>query len=232
MGGLLSLEEKVNLHTVMITYNRLELTKQAFASYLETRTGPGSMVIVDNGSTDGTVEWLHGLAKEYADTDNWPTFVLTFPLGENKYPGYACNTGWEQAPPDTVLLHRADNDFVFLPDWETHVRLMFTANPDLGQLGLRTGEEELHNLHNVGGNCVIRKELFDEGLRYDERPWPKIAKKVPGYTEDSFLSPEVRKMGWEWDRVRQPCIKDMAGNIGDGRYDEYLRQTRVDRGIR
>jgi glycosyltransferase involved in cell wall biosynthesis len=201
----------------MVTYNRLELTKQAIRSYRETATGPGTLVVVDNCSTDGTWEWLH-------KQDD----LRVVPLEKNMYPGFACNRGWELAPPDTVLLHRADNDFVFLPDWENHVRLMFTANPRLGQLGLRTGEEELHNLHNVGGNCVIRKELFDDGLRYDERPWPKIAKKVPGYTEDSFLSPEVRKMGWEWDRVRVPCIQPISQEDPD---DEYYRQTWADRGI-
>ena len=128
-----------------------------------------------------------------------------------------------------MLLHRADNDFVFLPGWDTHVRLMFTAHPNLGQLGLRTDEEELHNLHNVGGNNVIRKQLWDEGLRYDERPWPQIAKKVPGYTEDSFLSPRVRKMGWDWDRVQEPCIQSIGYEDPD---DPYYEQYVGDRGIR
>lgn len=216
----------MNLHTVMITYNRLDLTKQAVASYLETRTGPGSLIVADNASTDGTREWL----LSYHDPSSPGHFgAKSIFLTENKYPGYATNRGWEQAPPDTVLLHRADNDFVFLPDWEIHVRLMFTANPRLGQLGLRTDEEELHNGHNVGGNCVIRKELWDEGLRYDERPWPKIAAKVPGYTEDSFLSPRVKRMGWEWGRVTQPCIRSISQESED---DPYYQQTWRDRGMR
>ena len=212
----------MNLHTVMITYNRLDLTRQAIASYLATVTGPATLAVVDNNSTDGTREWLTDLYED-AVIDNLHL------LDRNMYPGYACNYGWSHAPQGTVLLHRADNDFVFLPDWETHVRLMFSANEQLGQLGLRTGEEELHNTHNVGGNCVIRKQLFDEGLRYDERPWPKIAKKVPGYTEDSFLSPEVRKMGWWWDRVKQPCIRPIGYESPD---DPYYQSTWADRGIR
>ena len=209
----------MNLHTVMVTYNRLELTKQAIQSYLETRTGPSYLIVVDNGSEDGTEEWL--MSTEYEGDE-------VRLLRGNKYPGFACNRGWELATPDTVLLHRADNDFVFLPDWETHVRLMFTANPRLGQLGLRTDDEELHNSHNVGGNCVIRKELWDAGLRYDERPWPKIAKKVPGYTEDSFLSPQVREMGWEWGRVQQPCIRPIS--VEDPS-DPYYVKAWADRGI-
>ena len=103
---------------------------------------------------------------------------------------------------------------------------MFSANEDLGQLGMRTGEQELHNLRNVGGNCVIRKALWDQGLRYDERPWPKI--KTPGYTEDSYMSPEVRRMGWEWDRVRQPCIESLAD---EDPTDDYYLKSWEDRGI-
>lgn len=212
----------MNIHTCMITYNRLDLTKQAIQSYLENTTGPWSLVIVDNASTDGTQKWLYDFAA------GWSSRRQILLLDENKYPGFATNRGWEAAPPDTVLLHRADNDFVFLPGWDTHVRLMFSAVPELGQLGLRTDEEELFNQHNVGGNCVVRRELWDAGLRYDERPWPKIAKKVPGYTEDSFLSPQVRKMGWEWDRVQQPCIRSISFEDPE---DEYYVQTWKDRGI-
>jgi len=210
----------MNIHTVMVTYNRLELTKQAIESYFATRTGPGSLMVVDNNSTDGTREWL--------DKARFDGPFQVWLLPENRYPGYATNRGWEMAPGDPVLLHRADNDFVFLPDWETHVRLQFSINEHLGQLGLRTDEEELHNPHNVGGNCVIRKALWDEGLRYDERPWPKIAAKVPGYTEDSFLSPAVRKLGWEWGRVTQPCIRSISRESTE---DPYYRQTWKDRGI-
>jgi glycosyltransferase involved in cell wall biosynthesis len=209
----------MNIHTVMVTYNRLELTMAAIKSYFETRTGPGSLTVVDNGSSDGTEEWLV--------TSEW--IHETILLRKNRYPGYATNRGWEYAPKDTVLLHRADNDFIFLPDWETHVRLQFSINERLGQLGLRTDDEELHNPHNVGGNCVIRKQLWDEGLRYDERPWPKIAAKVPGYTEDSFLSPEVRRMGWDWGRVTQPCIRPISSEDPN---DEYYIKSWQDRGMR
>ena len=211
----------MNIHTCLVSYNRLDLTKKAIASYLETVTGPWSLVVVDNGSTDGSREWL--MKRSDSEVGQRVSVIL---LSENKYPGFATNRGWEQAPPDTVLLHRADNDWRFLPDWETHVRLMFSANPKLGQLGMRTDQQELHNLHNVGGNCVIRKQLWDEGLRYDERPWPKI--KRPGYTEDSYMSPTVSRMGWDWARVTQPCIESLAD---EDPHDDYYLKSWADRGI-
>jgi glycosyltransferase involved in cell wall biosynthesis len=218
----------MKLHTVFITYNRLELTKQAIESYLETVTVPWTASIVDNGSTDGTEEW-------FFDRFNEEPIGFTA-LGENKYPGFAANLGWGFAfnwadgvdYPTPTHLHRADNDFIFLPGWCDEVERMFDANPRLGQLGMRTDEEEFFNGRNVGGNCVIRRELWDEGLRYDERPWPKIARKVPGYTEDSYMSPKVLRMGWEWDRVERPCIQSISY---EDPADPYYQQTWADRGI-
>jgi glycosyltransferase involved in cell wall biosynthesis len=212
----------VNIHTVMVTYNRLELTKQAVASYLDTVREPFSLVVVDNNSTDGTQAWL---TEQFAKGEIDRLLLLE----QNRYPGYATNHGWKLAPPDTTLLHRADNDFIFLPGWDTHVWEQFANRPLLGQLGLRTADEEMHNDNNVGGNCVIRKVLFDRGLRYDERTWPQISRKIRGYTEDSFMSPKVVQMGWEWDRVTQPCIQPISQESPD---DAYYQQTWADRRIR
>ena len=48
----------LKLHTVFVTYNRLELTKRAIESYMETVTVPHQFIPIDNASTDGTREWL------------------------------------------------------------------------------------------------------------------------------------------------------------------------------
>jgi glycosyltransferase involved in cell wall biosynthesis len=204
----------MKIHTVFITYNRLELTKQAIESYFETVTLPHTVWVVDNRSEDQAE-----LLRLEGD------FGISL-LDENRYPGYACNRGWEYAPKDAELLHRADNDFAFLPGWCEEVEHRFSENPNLGQLGMRTDEEELHNGHNVGGNCVIRRELWDAGMRYDERPWPQI--RVSGYTEDSFFSPEVVNRGWEWSRVQVPCIRSLSFEDPE---DEYYIKTWADRGI-
>lgn len=204
----------MKIHTAFITFNRLELTKQAIQSYLDTVTVPFSLIVVDNASEDGTGRWL-----QESHTRN----AL---LPENKYPGYACNLGWAKAGSDVTHLHRADNDFKFLPGWCDHIQAMFALNPTFGQLGLRTGEEELWHPQNVGGNCIIRRELWDQGLRWDERPWPEI--KTPGITEDSYFSPEVKRMGWDWGRAEQPCIQPISFEDPD---DPYYIKTWADRGI-
>jgi glycosyltransferase involved in cell wall biosynthesis len=202
----------VKIHTVFISYNRLDLTKEAIQSYLATVTVPYSYIVVDNGSSDGTQDWL-------AQSEH-PCMLL----GENFYPGYACNRGWETAPADADFLHRADNDFTFLPGWCDAVASRFHSSK-VGQVGLRTGDEELGAQFNVGGNCVIRRTLWDQGLRYDESPWPEYP---PGYSEDSYFSPAVREMGYHWTRVKVPCIVSLAsGDLNDPYYQESYGARRI-----
>jgi len=57
----------LKLHTVFITYNRLELTKRTIESYLETVTLPFSLWVVDNASTDGTQEWIFLLPPDHTN---------------------------------------------------------------------------------------------------------------------------------------------------------------------
>lgn len=205
------------LHTVFISYHRPELTERAIYSYVETVTLPHTIMVVDNGSERPVEDML-------ATLHNDGVIDSLMLLGENRYPGFACNRGFELAPPDAVLLHRADNDFEFLPGWCEQVTMEFVS-PRLGQLGLRTDEEECNSPINVGGNMVLRRELWDNGLRYDERPWPEYP---TGWSEDGFMSPQVRAMGWNWRRVRRPCIRALA----DGDWsDEYYIKSYGDRGL-
>jgi glycosyltransferase involved in cell wall biosynthesis len=214
----------MKLHTVFISYNRLELTKRAIESYRATVTGDDFYVrVVDNGSTDGTGEWL-GEASNQDLIDDY------FLLGENRYPGYACNYGWEETHTPVTHFHRADNDHIFLPGWCEEAERMFQDAPTLGQLGLRTDEEELFVKMNTGGNCIIKRELWDLGLRWDERSWPQLREEVgPGFTEDSLLSHQVKKMNYYWDRVERPCIQPISHESAD---DPYYIRSWTDRGIR
>lgn len=202
----------MKIHTVFVTYNRLEASKKAISSYLETVTLPFTYLVVDNGSSDGTKEWLNAFEHPY------------LALPRNHYPGYACNRGWEAAPDDAVLLHRADNDFSYREGWCEEVVERLEEDPMLGQLGLIPGTIETATM-NVGGNCVIRRELFDLGLRYDERPWPEFP---PGYTEDSFFSPKVEEMGYAWGRVSRQIIDGLTDARPD---DPYCQETYAARGI-
>lgn len=207
----------MQLHTALISYHRRELTQIAIDSYLATVTLPHTLVVIDNGSPYHEREWLLDYGQRHAFT--------TIFLPANRYPGFATNRAWEHAPPEATHLQRADNDFRFLPGWCDEVARMFTATPNLGQLGLRTDPEEDYAPFNVGGNCVINRHVWDAGTRWDERPWSEYP---PGHTEDSVMTPAVVGLGWGWDRVERPCIENLArADIDDPYYREVFAVRRI-----
>lgn len=199
----------------------------AISSFLETVTLPFTMTVVDNASTDGTQEWVLQESQQWP-AQNDPYVPWAWFLDKNYYPGYATNRGWESAPADATHLQRADNDMRFLPGWCDEVELRFRLKwRSLGQLGLRTREEEFACIHNTGGNCIISRDLFDKGLRYDERPWTAYP---PGCSEDSLFSPLIRKRYRKnWARVQRPCLESLAS--GDWE-DPYYQRSYGDRRIR
>lgn len=196
--------------TVVVSYKRPELLRQTLTSYLETVTGSYKLVVVDNGGSDEALD----VALELE--------VPVIELKTNHYPGGATNRAWEilaELEPD--YLHRSDNDVQFLPGWCDEITRRFEANPNLGQLGLRTLEEEGRH-PNVGGNCVVPTRVFTE-VRWREDAW------APGTaTEDYFFSVDVATAGYEWARAERPCI--IHHGTGSPQTDPYFVETWAARG--
>lgn len=201
----------MRLLTVVVSYNRPDLLKNTVGSYLDTVTLPHKLMIVDNGSDPETVDWLMSAA-------------ITLPLevrylGDNLFPGFATNFGWRVGLVDGNygLLHRSDNDVEYLPGWCDEMERMFDTYPLVGQLGLRTLEEEGPHAA-VGGNCVLRRQVYDAGVRYREEPWGAIVH------EDGYMSQTVVAAGWGWARVENPCIVHRGiADMGDPYYQETMR---------
>ena len=112
---------------VVPTWNALAYTKECLAALREVTEHPDwRVVVVDNGSTDGTLGWLRDQA--------WLT-VLAQP--ENLGYGRACNIGIAAARPgdDIVLLN---NDVVVDdPGWLARLQDAAHADPSVGIAGAR-----------------------------------------------------------------------------------------------
>lgn len=206
------------IFTVLVSYNRPELLWRTVKSYTQTKDAECELLIVDNGSGPQTRELVQAIS------DVGLARMLQLPA--NIYPGGATNGGWELARADCQFLHRSDNDIEYLPGWPDEVRLAFAAHPEWGQLSLRTDEEELFQ-DAVGGNNVIRREVWDAGVRYTEEPWSRVP------WEDGDFNQRVRAAGFGWGRVDEPCIV----HIGDKMLphidlsDPYYDETYEERGI-
>ncbi len=191
--------------TVVVSYKRPELLDRTLTSYLATVSLPYRLLVVDNGGSEANLE----IAAEY-DAE-------TVRLSTNRFPGYATNAGWDRLVSDEPLfLHRSDGDVEYLPGWCDEVSARFYVSPELGQLGLRTRQEE-GNHPNVGGNCVVRREVFEK-VRWQDSPWQRGTR-----TEDYHFSVAVAAAGFKWDRVQQPCIVHLG--TGTPKTDAYYAET-------
>jgi glycosyltransferase involved in cell wall biosynthesis len=176
------------LSTVMLCWNRLALSRRSLESYRATTTVPHELFLVDNGSTDGTREWMRsvdGVTGLVLMDRNDPAAALNEALGR-------CAGG---------LLHVMENDYLYAPGWDRWVVDCFERIPDLGQLGMIVGRPGLRGepraglVHlareNVCTTSVFRRELFfTHGVRVHGH-------YLGGrYPDDHDLSRQIRDAGW------------------------------------
>lgn len=213
-----------HVHSVIVSYKRKELTKLTLEGYLNTVSIPYSLIIVDNGSPPEMIDWLSSLD------------VPILLLGSNRFPGYATNRGWEKMPSETTLLHRLDNDTLLLPGWCEDAVECFKG-PKVGQYGLLAGGDMEWLMANqlypdnhmrgwtCGGNSIIRRTLFDQGIRYSEKPWT-----AGGYLEDTQMTVDVWGKGYERVFSTTPVMDYMSGAFPDADYDlEILKSRGLDK---
>jgi GT2 family glycosyltransferase len=116
---------------LIVTYGQLEVTRLCLAS-LQRAAGPTpfEVIVVDNGSTDGTVEYLRQVEK---------SALLPLRLREN-----AENRGFAAANNQAAELARAErlvllnNDTVVTPGWLERLLSHLDRDPSIGLIGPRT----------------------------------------------------------------------------------------------
>lgn len=108
---------------VIVTHNQLDVTKRCIESIRRhTAEGDYELIVVDNASADGTVDWL----KAQSD-------VRLIETGSNA--GYArgCNEGAAAATGDRILL--LNNDTVVTPRWLEQLALALDGGEDVAAVG-------------------------------------------------------------------------------------------------
>ncbi|WP_274649445.1 glycosyltransferase family 2 protein [Paenibacillus humicola] len=109
---------------IIPTYNALELVKrtvEAVRQHTDETETPYELIVVDNGSTDGTDEWCAGERVH----------LLSLPRNTG-FPA-ACNVGLRYARGDGLLL--LNNDVTVMPGWLSGLTAALTGIPDAGIAG-------------------------------------------------------------------------------------------------
>ena len=222
----------------LCTYNRLAYTKKTLRDIWATIEVPYYLVIVDNNSTDGTQDYISKLVgRNKADK-----VILN---DDNYYPGKATNIGWEAGLKefDATHLMRLDNDMHLSRGWDTLAEDYFDKIPNLGQLGIDNDaitdpRAKLREMTIngktinpwpgcVGGPSIVRRTLYDNGLRYDETPWEGSRSKMQ---EDSRLSSQVKSMGYLVGHMTDGLCWTFANKDNWKDYSDYYKKTMYDRG--
>lgn len=123
---------------LVLTWNGLDYTKKCVESILERSTYPNyELLVVDNGSTDGTVEYLKGLGSKIRTIFNETN--LGFAKGNN--------VGLQGLTNDVILLN---NDIIITQDdWIEKLQACADADPKVGVVGCRMTSPDGH-LHHAG----------------------------------------------------------------------------------
>ena len=190
---------------VIPTHNRLDLLQACVASVRAHTDEPYELIVVDNGSTDGTDDWCR--------RERIP--LLRLPRNEG-FPA-ACNKGLRAAVGDTLVL--LNNDTLATPRWLANLTAALYSSPDVGIVGPVTnyasGAQQVHypyadiaefmriavevNVSNpsrwkrterIVGLCfVFRRELMEKIGLLDER-------FSPGHYEDDDYCLRARLHGY------------------------------------
>lgn len=118
-------QEQIKATIVIPVLNNLRYTQQCIESLKRNTHVPYSVIVVDNGSTDGTRKWL----EEQKD------ILHVFNVSNLGF-GVAVNQGLLNAQtPYTVI---ANNDILFTPNWLSHLIAHAEKDKQIGLVGPRS----------------------------------------------------------------------------------------------
>jgi GT2 family glycosyltransferase len=103
---------------MMVTYNRLELTKKTFETTLKNTGCFYNLIVVDNCSTDGTIDWLNDdflLKKSNCLNSHFQYLSKNYGIAYGR--SYGLNLYNKRFKDETSILCTLDNDVVLQEDW-------------------------------------------------------------------------------------------------------------------
>ncbi len=196
---------------IMLTFNALEYTKKCINSVLEHTHLPYELILVDNGSQDGTVEYLNALKEQYEH-------IKVIFNKKNKGFAYGNNQGARRAKGKYLLF--LNNDVLVADGWLNDLASVLIDNPYVGMVGPITnsisGRQRVENVpyqdehgfyafaakvrelnknkitprRRIAGFCMLmRRDLFEKLGGFDTR-------FGTGNFEDDDLCVRVRQKGW------------------------------------
>lgn len=146
---------------IVLTWNQLPCTRECLASISAHTSERYELIIVDNGSTDGTVAWLH----QQAHQDNRIRVIANdVNLGFAK----GCNQGIDAAQGEYILL--LNNDVVVTAGWLSGMLECYQRKSQVGIVGPMTNNiSGIQRVVDVGYDTVAGLDAFAASFRQRNR---------------------------------------------------------------
>ena len=205
----------MNISVIIPTFNRKETLKRAIQSVVMQSYTPYEIIVIDDGSDDGTKEWLK---------DNFPNVKYIYQM--NSGVSSARNKGIKFARGDWIALLDSDDEWLpsKLKDQANEIELNPAAkflhtNEIWIRNGVRVNQMKKHKKYGgyIFEKCLdmcrispssvlIQKDIFDEIGMFDETLkvcedydlWLRFASKYPVHFLDQ---PLIKKYGGHSDQL-------------------------------
>ena len=205
----------MNIYVIIPTFNRKETLKRAIQSVVMQSYTPYEIIVIDDGSDDGTKEWLK---------DNYPNVKYIYQM--NSGVSSARNKGIKFARGDWIALLDSDDEWLpsKLKDQANEIELNPAAkflhtNEIWIRNGVRVNQMKKHKKYGgyIFEKCLdmcrispssvlIQKDIFDEIGMFDETLkvcedydlWLRFASKYPVHFLDQ---PLIKKYGGHSDQL-------------------------------
>ena len=146
---------------VILTFNQLDKTRDCLESIRKHTPERHEIIFIDNGSTDGTVDWL----KEIRTCNDTYSLIEN---GENRGFAAGCNQGIEAARGEFVLL--LNNDVVVTKDWLAGLLECLHTSPDAGIVGPMTNNiSGIQQIPDARYSSMEELDAFAAEFRHSNR---------------------------------------------------------------
>lgn len=152
--------EQINVCVVLVTFNRLEKLKKALESYDEMTVIPSKIIVVNNGSTDGTTEFLKEWQKNNTGYDR-KVINMSYNAGGSGgfYEGFV-----EALKTKAEWIWVADDDAYPAPD--AFEKMWSQRSDDIVAICTRidteTGIDTWHRRRQKKGILLVKEECISE----------------------------------------------------------------------
>ncbi|MCK9567800.1 glycosyltransferase [Candidatus Pacearchaeota archaeon] len=224
---------KTDTVLMMVTYDRLDLTKKTIEALLTSTEHPFSLVVVDNGSKDGTVEYLENIVGVYNSAPLQEFHKIFLP--ENKGIAIGRNLALKKADEMKPIWYCSiDNDVQMPKSWLEDSIKILQANKSYGAIGVNFEPKPypLVTLNdctfqdkpagNLGTACMVFRKQLHQMIGFFNTEYNKYG------LEDSDFGIRARVAGFKLGYVKQMGIHLGEDNNEVNEYRKFKTQQHND----